>query len=94
MIKSVLLKLGKMRKAQEFIVYPYKIGDTTIRIQSEKSIGIFDKKTGEGIMNFKSSYLPQNGTAYKLTQEELKALLDTQLYPGEQINTCLFVASN
>lgn len=40
-------KLGTMRKAQNFIVYP-KRDDGMALIQSDKSIGMFDPATGKG----------------------------------------------
>lgn len=40
-------KLGTMRKAQNFIVYPRR-DDGMALIQSDKSIGIFDPATGKG----------------------------------------------
>ena len=40
-----------MRKAQNFTIYPFKEGDKTVLIQSDKSIARIDVETGEGIFN-------------------------------------------
>ena len=44
-------KLGKMRKADEFIVYPMQDSTTEIRIQSDHRFGRVDLDTGEGILS-------------------------------------------
>lgn len=54
--KQVTAKLGRMRKAQTFSVYPRKEGDTTIIVQSDKSIGEFDYLTGEGSLCTRGCY--------------------------------------
>lgn len=50
-------KLGNMRKEQEFIVYPTSDKGNVI-VQSDKSIGSFDTKTGIGVLNTKGCYFP------------------------------------
>lgn len=52
----VVAKLANMRKAQKFVVYPVKTGETTITVQSDKSIGRFDSRTGKGVLNTKGQY--------------------------------------
>jgi hypothetical protein len=54
-MKTIDLKLGNMRKAQNFIVDDIN-GENKFMIQSEKSIGVFDKTTGTGKINFKGCY--------------------------------------
>lgn len=56
-MKQVTAKLGNMRKPQEFVVYPASDKGNVI-VQSDKSIGAFDAKTGEGILNTKGCYFP------------------------------------
>lgn len=46
MFTTVSAKLGSMRKAQDFLIQP--TSDGRVMVQSTKSIGIFDPKTGEG----------------------------------------------
>lgn len=61
MLKKVTAKLGGMRKPQEFCVLPMKReGEetTTLMIQSDKSIGILDFRTGKGKLNTKGCYTP------------------------------------
>ena len=53
----VTAKLGNMRKPQEFIVYPRSDRENII-VQSDKSIGSFDAKTGIGVLNTKGCYFP------------------------------------
>ena len=54
-MKSIDLKFGNMRKSQNFIVDDIN-GENSFMIQSDKSIGVFDKTTGSGKINFKGSY--------------------------------------
>lgn len=57
MSKLVIAKLGNMRKPQEFVVYPTSDKGNVI-VQSDKSIGAFDIKTGDGVLNTKGCYFP------------------------------------
>lgn len=54
--RHVLAKLGGMRKAQDFSVSP--MSDGRVMIQSDRSIGTFDFRTGEGVLNTKGCYFP------------------------------------
>lgn len=47
-----------MRKAQDFTIYPFKEGDKTVIIQSDKSIAQINPSTGEIIYNTKGCYSP------------------------------------
>ena len=76
-------KFNRMRKPQNFVVYPKGAGDTspTIKIQSSTRIGLINLQTGEVTM-----CLPQSGGAYcmhlefgeqvksQLSEEELECL--------------------
>jgi hypothetical protein len=44
-------KLGKMRKVDDFIVYPMQESSTEIRIQSDHRFGRVDLETGAGILS-------------------------------------------
>lgn len=58
-MKRVSAKLGNMRKPQDFIALPVKRGDDPLlMIQSDKSIGIFNYRTGDGRLNTKGCYSP------------------------------------
>lgn len=48
-------KLGRMRKAQSFVVMPTS-DEGQLIVQSDKSIGRFDMRTGEGILNTRGCY--------------------------------------
>ena len=52
---SIAAKLGTMRKAQSFTVYPMG-SDGSITVQSDKSIGVFNPATGKGLLNTKGGY--------------------------------------
>ena len=56
-MKQVTAKLGNMRKPQDFVVYPPSDKGNII-VQSDKSIGAFDIRTGEGMLNTKGCYFP------------------------------------
>ncbi len=48
-VRRISLKLGNMRKAQDFIVYPKSRDEgSKILIQSDKRIAQIDTETGEG----------------------------------------------
>lgn len=49
-MKNIKLKIGNMRKEEDFILYPYDGGDN-IMIQSDKRFCIINLKTGLGKMN-------------------------------------------
>jgi hypothetical protein len=55
MLKHITAKLGNMRKPQEFIVYP---GEGDLIVQSDKSIGKFNRETGKGVLNTRGAYFP------------------------------------
>jgi hypothetical protein len=57
MLKHVTAKLGNMRKPQDFVVYPGKDGEDLV-VQSDKSIGKFNRETGKGVLNTKGCYFP------------------------------------
>lgn len=54
--KTIDLKIGRMRKEQNYILYPYNSNDEYIKIQSDKSIGILHKETREFTFTNKGSY--------------------------------------
>lgn len=54
---SVWAKLGTQRKQQEYLVMPIEDGERIV-VQSDKSIGIFNFRTGKGLLNQKGSYFP------------------------------------
>lgn len=75
-MKRATLKLDSMRKYQEFLVSP--TSDNRFMIQSDKSIGIFDIKTGIGKLNTKGCYfvhLDWGSKPYTLTPEQLSECL-------------------
>ena len=84
MFKSVDLKLGNMRKPQNFVVQDVN-GKNKIIIQSDKSIGVFDKKTGRGKLNTKGCYFPhlQYATPYVLSTGQLKDCLQALYIAGD-----------
>jgi len=56
-MKTITAKLAGMRKAQRFVVYPQSQGSNndSIMVQSDKAIGLFDPKTGFGVLNWRGS---------------------------------------
>jgi hypothetical protein len=95
MFKSVNLKLSNMRKPQNFVVQDIN-DQNAFYIQSDKSIGIFDKETGKGKLNTKGKYFPhlQFATPYRLTTEELKNCLGALSVKGDilgSVDGCIIV---
>lgn len=76
---DVVGKLGSMRKDQEFTVRPRS--DGTILVQSDKSIGVFNFRTGKGMLNTKGHYFtdlsPGSGVvAFEFPAEFVAACLE------------------
>ena len=78
-MRSVEAKLAKMRKPQSFSILPTEDGEHLI-VQSDKSIGRFAWRTGEGVLNTKGSYFPH-----------LSRVLGAEPYtfPAEFVQQCL-----
>lgn len=55
-MSRVEAKLHTMRKPQSFHVSP--TSDGRVMVQSDKSIGMFDFRTGKGVLNTKGCYFP------------------------------------
>jgi len=78
MFKKVSAKLGNMRKPQEFIAMPMSGSQPLIMVQSDKSIGFFDYRTGEGKLNTQGCYFPHLSMAkpFRFSQEFVQACLE------------------
>lgn len=89
-------KLGKMRKEQEFSVYP-ATEDGQIIVQSDKAIGQFDPATGLGVLNSKGSnskyfaHLTEfmGAEPYQFPLEFVEACKATQPKKGDMIGGVL-----
>jgi hypothetical protein len=91
-IKKVTAKLGKMRKPQEFVVYPKSEGDRgRLKVQSDKSIGIFDPSTGEGLLNIKSSYHFTGAEPFTFPKEFVEECIAAQPKKGDTIGSCVVI---
>jgi hypothetical protein len=71
-------KLGKMRKDQRFHISP--TSDGRIMVQSPKSIGMFDFRTGNGVLNAKGAYFLHLNKVMGATEME---------FPAEFVRACL-----
>jgi hypothetical protein len=80
-------KLPGMRKAQNWTVYPRTEGKP-VKVQSDRSIGLFDPKTGEGVLNTKGCYQPHLMTAPRFTfpEEFVKLCLDNEFEHGQVLS--------
>ena len=76
---ELLAKLGTMRKPQAFSVRP--MSDGRIHIQSDKSCGAFDFRTGRGTLNTKGTYFVH---LYGAGAEQV-------VYPPAFVQACLDV---
>lgn len=90
-MKTVTAKLGTMRKPQEFVVYPPSDKGRVI-FQSDKAIGAFDIKTGEGILNTKGCYFPHLNQAlgaqpYTFPQDFVLQCIGAYMGTGSLIGT-------
>lgn len=88
MIKLVSAKLGRMRKPQQFIVYPSSRTDNDdLVVQSDKSIGRFNPETGKGVLNTKGQYFPHLSLAseFQFPMDFVKECIDAQPRSGDII---------
>jgi len=88
-MKLVTAKLSNMRKEQDFIVYPTSNKGNVI-VQSDKSIGAFDIKTGEGVLNTKGCYFPHlqplcGAKPYKFPTDFVLQCITSQYEEGDLI---------
>lgn len=51
MFRSVTCKLGNMRKAVEFTIYPRDAGNPVVQIQSDSRIAQINLETGKGVLS-------------------------------------------
>lgn len=87
-VRRLDLKLGSMRKPQDFVVYPYNEEDKYVRIQSDKACGYFDRTTGEGMLCIKSNSfwaIPRLGMPYTLSEHVLNLCIEYQSKKGDTI---------
>lgn len=80
---SLDLKVGSMRKSQDFIVYPMSELEDKIKIQSDKKFGIISLEDGRGIlskgsgntfMHLRRDMAMRNVITFKLTPSQLEEL--------------------
>jgi hypothetical protein len=73
-IPKISLQFPKMRKAQDFVIYPFSATDTHFIVQADNYIGRFDVETGEGIYARASNrtQMYASGKALKLSADTLK----------------------
>lgn len=78
--KKVALKIGRMRKAQEFVIYPTTENNNVV-IQSEKCIGQLNLTTNKFVFTNKGCHFPHLTFAVKteLTSEQLE-LIKNEVY--------------
>ena len=89
-MKRITAKIGKMRKPQDFIVYPPSTAEGKIVIQSDKSIAMFDENTGKGLLNIKGCYFVHLNQAlgaipYEFPMEFVNACKEAQPHSGDLI---------
>ena len=96
----ITLKLGNMRKPQDFVVYPRNADTTVVYIQSDTRFCMFDPATGRGVL----SAAHQNGSGrldlhpsrgamlINLSPVEVASCCSSQPKPGDQIASGIFAA--
>lgn len=85
-------KLGRMRKPQEFVIYPKQDDPGHIIIQSDKSIGRFDRNTGKGVLNTRGCYFVHlnkilGAEPYEFSMEFVRMCEEIQLGKGDLIGS-------
>lgn len=88
MIKTVSAKLQRMRKPQDFVVYPKSRTDNgDLVVQSDKSIGRFDPETGKGVLNVRGPFFAHLSQASPFTfpMDFVEACIEAQPKSGDTI---------
>lgn len=55
-IKRLTIKLGTMRKAKDWVVYPRKTGETRLILQCDDRIALIDPDTKKGLLSKSCGY--------------------------------------
>jgi len=82
-VKDITLKVGNMRKPQDFTVYPNGTSEKYIVIQSEKRIAILNKENNRFFINSKNHNYPMFTTLQydrmeiELTSEQIEEIKRT-----------------
>jgi hypothetical protein len=100
-MKTVLLKLSKMRKADECVVYPGSENERNLLFQGDRLVGAVDPITGQARINYRhGSTCPgflhlQDGMKglelIKLAQETIDLIKSAQPKRGDRIGGCVFI---
>lgn len=102
-IKRVTAKLGTMRKAADWIVYPAERamdGKTVTVIQSDTRIAAFDPATGDGMLSkarkngayFMHLSPFMSATPITVPADVIAAVLDARPKSGDEIGPGVYVA--
>jgi hypothetical protein len=89
-MKTITAKLGSMRKAVEWVVYPPR-EDGLILIQCDKRICLFDPQTGEGRLSGSHNYptvltLNMTGSQAVIVPADVRAAaLNAQPHKGDRL---------
>ena len=96
-MKTITAKLGKMRKAVEWVVYP-GTRENRVLIQCNKRICCFDPQTGEGTLSASHNYpgfhtLMMPGCEKITVPEDVrKAAVEATPKSGDRIGPGVYVA--
>lgn len=99
-IKTIMAKLGNMRKSVEWVIYPRKADEKGVVIQSDKRICMFKPDTGEGILSAHCAtgarFLHLNkimgATFVMVPKDVIDAALASVAQPGQEIGPGVYVA--
>ena len=101
-MKQVMLKVGKMRKADECVVYPVDSSAPNRRfVQGDRLVLICDIVTGKARCNYKtgSTYCNSlhlinhpNIEIHQLSADQIQAIVDATPKSGDRIGGGVFVA--
>lgn len=98
-MKTIVAKLGNMRKAVEWVVYPKGSDSNDVVIQSDSRIASFDPTTGKGLLSkgVKGAaflhLLPALGaTPVQVPPEVIQAATGAVPKSGDEIGPGIYVA--
>ena len=95
----ITAKLGNMRKAVSWIVYPNNDCPKLLRLQSDHRCAVINRDTGVGRLSKHVANYPRFGhcemdgsQSITVDMETVQAAIEAEPKSGDQVGRCLFIA--
>ena len=98
-IKRLTIKLGTMRKAKDWVVYPRKTGETRLILQCDDRIALIDPDSKKGLLSKSCGYpgfhmlsTQLGAKAIEVADEVIAQAITLQPKAGDEIGPGVYVA--